>query len=398
MTPTDEGPVIPAVAVPETRVAAGPDATVPETRVAAGPDATVFFQRSPAGPEDAPTGWDADSAAQAPPSRPPSMFQFPDLQPRLSQPDRSAIDDLPSGGKPNRKNITVEAFSGSVPVGKFDSGVRRWWRQFQDQLTDSQVLDGHRWSDLQCRSLFAASLRGDAADWYSVLRAQRRDLTLSLAGQLLIDKYKSKIPEQELLRRIMLEPKQRDETYQAYAQRLLNMAESLPGGLSVAANARQALHTFIKRAYYRYTDELKSFVERLPADLAPEQQLQKLVDHLSYMADSDGRLPSPDLRSSRQAINGKRAASNPARVSQTDGHAMSAVVEHKRKKPRTSQPSDPGSLPVNPSSTQGQRTPRCFKCKQDGHVARDCPQRQGRNLTTSKLQGSAAAALQEDSA
>lgn len=86
----------------------------------------------------------------------------------------------------------------------------------------------------------------------------------------------------------MLEPKLRQETYQAYAQRLLNMADSLPGGLLVEANARHAMHTFVKRAYFRYSDELKSFLSRLPPTLPTVQKLQALVDHLAYMAESDG--------------------------------------------------------------------------------------------------------------
>ncbi|EGZ11651.1 hypothetical protein PHYSODRAFT_517965, partial [Phytophthora sojae] len=107
-------------------------------------------------------------------------------------------------------------------------------------------LDGHRWSDVRCRSIFAASLTGNAVDRYSELRMMHSDLTLLRAGSRLIEKYKSKLPEQELMSRIMLEPKRRHEPCQEYAQRLLNMADSLPGGLAVEANARQAIHSFIK--------------------------------------------------------------------------------------------------------------------------------------------------------
>ncbi|EGZ10571.1 hypothetical protein PHYSODRAFT_304408 [Phytophthora sojae] len=182
-----------------------------------------------------------------PAARAPVMFgiaDHPDSVRETVVPSCADIGDLPVGGKPNRKSITVEAFSGFVPVGAFDSGVRCWWRKFVNQLTDAQILDGHRWADVQGRSIFAASLWGDAADWFS-----------ELAGELLVEKNKSKLPEHELLNRLMMEQKARGETYQAYAQRLLNMADSLPSGLSTEANARYAMHTFIKRAYYKYSDE-----------------------------------------------------------------------------------------------------------------------------------------------
>ncbi|EGZ29094.1 hypothetical protein PHYSODRAFT_379991, partial [Phytophthora sojae] len=151
-------------------------------------------------------------------------------------------------------------------------------------------LDSHRWTDVQCRSIFASSLCGDAADWFSEVRAFQPGLTLELSGEILVEKYKPKLPEHELLNWLMMEQKARGETYQVYAQRLLNMADSLPGGLSTEANARYAMHTFIKRAYYKYSDELKSFVERLPPTTSAVTKLQRLVDHLAYMAECDGQL------------------------------------------------------------------------------------------------------------
>ncbi|KAG6617133.1 Farnesyl diphosphate synthase [Phytophthora cinnamomi] len=73
------------------------------------------------------------------------------------------VGRLRTGGKPSRKSITLEEFSGLIRPGAFDAGVRRWWRKFQDQLADAQILDGHRWNDPQRRSIFAASLSGNAA-------------------------------------------------------------------------------------------------------------------------------------------------------------------------------------------------------------------------------------------
>lgn len=119
-----------------------------------------------------------------PASIPAQVFQFPDLPtPSPSMPVPSPdVDLLPPGGKPSRKNLTIELFSGAVPIGGFDSGVRRWWSKFLDQLSDAQIIDGHKWSDVQCRSLFAGSLTGDAAVWYSTTRAVYPQLSLANAG------------------------------------------------------------------------------------------------------------------------------------------------------------------------------------------------------------------------
>jgi hypothetical protein len=257
-----------------------------------------------------------------------------------------------------------------------------------DQLVDAQIVDGHRWGDIQCRSIFASSLRGDAADWYSEARMNHTDLSLEKAGAMLVAKFKSKLPEQELMSRIMAEPKRRQESYQEYAQRLLNMADSLPGGLAVEANARQAVHTFIKRAYYKYTDELKSYVERIGSRVPVASKLQLLVDHLAYMADSDGRLQQKLPRDPEQSSRFKRVKIEGAPSISTTGRAMAAIVEHKRKKPHATQKQPQEAGPNT----------RCFNCKQLGHFARNCPDKTGRDLTSVRLQGSAAAALEEDSA
>jgi hypothetical protein len=66
------------------------------------------------------------------------------------------------------------------------------------------------------------------------------------------------------------------ETYQAFAQQLLVLADSLPDGVSVEANARQAVHPFMKHAYYKYSVELKSYYMTLPSDLPAARKLQKL--------------------------------------------------------------------------------------------------------------------------
>lgn len=128
-------------------------------------------------------------------------------------------------------------------------------------------------------------------DWYSEVRATVPNLTLDIAGIMLVDRFNPKLSEQELLRRITGEPKIPQETYQQYFQRLLNIADLLPGGVAIEANARCVMHTFIRLACYKYADELKSFLGRLLPEISTAFNLQHLVDHLAYMAESDVQLP-----------------------------------------------------------------------------------------------------------
>eukprot|EP00644_Phytophthora_capsici_P013316 jgi/Phyca11/14078/fgenesh1_pg.PHYCAscaffold_5_\ len=67
------------------------------------------------------------------------------------------------------RNVKSETFSGVVPLGAYDSGVRDWWEQFADQVEDAQFLselsqsDG-RLDDYKRRKLTDGSHapRGDA--------------------------------------------------------------------------------------------------------------------------------------------------------------------------------------------------------------------------------------------
>ncbi|KAE9098596.1 hypothetical protein PF010_g15502 [Phytophthora fragariae] len=195
----------------------------------------------------------------------------------------------------------------------------------------------------------------------------------------------------------MAEPKLRAETYQEYAQRLLNMADSLPGGLSAEANARHAMHTFIKRAYFKYADELKSFVERLPASSSAGARLHRLVDHLAYMADSDGRLPPKGLNNSklRDSTSFKRVKHEEGQQATKQAQATTQIVEHKHKAAHHAQSRRTSKSRRYEQPGDGRDIVRCFNCRQSGHIARNCPERGG---AAKRPQGSAAAALKEDSA
>ena len=115
-------------------------------------------------------------------------------------------------------------------------------------------------------------------------------------GKLLIEQYRTKVPEQALREILMTERKLREETYQDYAQRLLEIASGLPDGLHNDVNVRPAMQTFISRAYPKYTDELRSYELRLPISLPAKHKLPLLIQHLSTMACSDGNLPQRTYR------------------------------------------------------------------------------------------------------
>ncbi|KAF4047373.1 hypothetical protein GN244_ATG00164 [Phytophthora infestans] len=70
------------------------------------------------------------------------------------------------------RNVKSETFSGAVPPGAYDSGVRDWWEQLADQVEDAQISAGQDGQRMPRRQCFLSFLR--------IQRAARFKLTVSL--------------------------------------------------------------------------------------------------------------------------------------------------------------------------------------------------------------------------
>ncbi|KAG7400356.1 hypothetical protein PHYBOEH_006113 [Phytophthora boehmeriae] len=52
-----------------------------------------------------------------------------------------------TGEKVDLKNVKISPFDGSVKQGEFDSYVKDWWEELQDQVDDAQILANQIWTD-----------------------------------------------------------------------------------------------------------------------------------------------------------------------------------------------------------------------------------------------------------
>ncbi|KAE9064853.1 hypothetical protein PF007_g29047, partial [Phytophthora fragariae] len=197
---------------------------------------------------------------------------------------------LPAGGKPSCKNITIASFTGRVEPGVLDSGGRKWWRQFNDQLIDAQVFDGHRWTDLQQRSVLSASLSDLAADWFIRLKQDSPSVSVQEAGKLLILQFSSPLGENVLRKTLTEAKKRRVETYMEYAGRLLDIADSLPGGSSLETNSRQAVYAFVEHAHPAYEKDLDRLVrKKISKGILARAVLDTAVAALVALTKSNGQ-------------------------------------------------------------------------------------------------------------
>ncbi|KAE8968905.1 hypothetical protein PF005_g29566 [Phytophthora fragariae] len=118
---------------------------------------------------------------------------------------RPAVRNLSRSGKADRKNMTIEQFSGTTPVKAFDSCVRGWWGEFSKQLLQAQVMSNCRWSKLQCKGVFESSLTGDAREWFNSFRTYHPSVSLAECGHALIEEFKNPLSEQEIMRLLITE-------------------------------------------------------------------------------------------------------------------------------------------------------------------------------------------------
>ncbi|KAI9982359.1 hypothetical protein PInf_008291 [Phytophthora infestans] len=112
------------------------------------------------------------------------------------------------------RNVKSETFSGAVPPGAYDSGVRDWWEQLADQE----------------------------------------------AGNALVAKFRPNLTDQEITARIYSEGKRASETYQEYADRLVQMADGVTGGVTQSSNAHHALGTFLRLAWPQRKDIVQAHI------------------------------------------------------------------------------------------------------------------------------------------
>jgi hypothetical protein len=269
---------------------------------------------------------------------------------------------LPFGGKPNRKNITVPAFSGRVSGDDFDAGARRWWNEFTDQVEGAQHLEGRQWTEDQKLTILQSSLTGDAANWFREYKGRQDITSLEQAGKQLVKRFRSQLREQDIRAAIAVAGKRRSETYSEYADRLLSMVDALPGGTAIDMNVRAALSTFVDRAYPKFGQSL--FEKSISIRGRAADKLRRLVVHLTSIARSDGKLDQ------KSAFDPKRVKLNNGQASSSDGRAMVAMVERKHKPVSTSKkPGQPSKYGPPTDSANMQ----CYNCRDWGHRAVECP-------------------------
>ncbi|GMF31351.1 unnamed protein product [Phytophthora fragariaefolia] len=107
-------------------------------------------------------------------------------------------------------------------------------------------------------------------------------------GNALVAKFRPNLTDQEITARIYSEGKRATETYQEYADRLLQMAGGLTGGVANTANVQHALGTFLRLAWPQRKDIVQTHVRGKRGN--PSGVLNDAVLFLCELSQSDGRL------------------------------------------------------------------------------------------------------------
>ncbi|KAE8959197.1 hypothetical protein PR001_g30805, partial [Phytophthora rubi] len=276
-----------------------------------------------------------------------------------------SVQQLPQGVHPNPKHFTVRQFDGRVLPGAFDAGVIPWCKQFRSQLIGAQLRDGHRWSDaVQC-SILLTCLSDEAADVVNELWQATPGLTVDQGLASLTEKYSTKIGEAAIRDRIRQATRRTDESYESYAQRLLTMADALPGSRYVETNAIAALEAFISTASPAEVKQLKFFAATAAQNKAPALlTLSNAVNFLTLFDKSDGvKAPAPAA---------KRAKNNRGAATSAPAPVMAVVADRKRK--RTMRGLTADGVYIQPKNVTADT--KCRACGQLGHISWDpkCPQ------------------------
>ncbi|KAE8876584.1 hypothetical protein PF005_g14084 [Phytophthora fragariae] len=343
--------------------------------------------RADAGGDDGGTGGAGYAAHDAIPGRAPVDLAVPTGQPHAIVDHReSAVQQLPQGGHPNPKHFTVRQFDGRVLPGAFDAGVIPWCKQFRSQLIGAQLRDGHRWSDaVQC-SILLTCLSDEATDVFNELWQATPGLTVDQGLASLTEKYSTKIGEAAIRDRIRQATRRTDESYESYAQRLLTMADALPGSRYVETNAIAALEAFISTASPAEVKQLKFFAATAAQNKAPALlTLSNAVNFLTLFDKSDG------VKALAPAA--KRAKNNRGAATSAPAPVMAVVADRKRKRTMRGMTAD--GVYIQPKNVTADT--KCRACGQLGHISWDpkCPQFLAQNTPFKAAVGQA---VEEDSA
>ncbi|KAE9356661.1 hypothetical protein PF008_g3515 [Phytophthora fragariae] len=177
------------------------------------------------------------------------------------------LQQLPLGGRPNRKHITVQPFSGRAVPGALDTGFR---------------------------SFLSGPLCDLAADWFIHFKRENPTTTLEAAGHCLAAQFRSPLRESALRRALMEMRKRRAETYSEYASRLMDAADSLPGGVEDETNCRQAVYAFVEHAHPKFELDLDRIArKKLAKAWKARAVLYHIVTELVALAKSNSQSEAP---------------------------------------------------------------------------------------------------------
>ncbi|KAJ0398347.1 hypothetical protein ATCC90586_006770 [Pythium insidiosum] len=321
-------------------------------------------ERTAARPDDGNDGSGPDSEDDEPDGEPDGDGEVDHRQITLSR--------LPLGGKPNPKSLTLRQFTGRVKPGDFDSGVGQWCLELDSQLLGAQMRDGHRWTEPAKLSIMQNLLAEEPAVWFYRLWAATENLTVKIACKKLREKYATKIGEDAIRDLIRSATRKPSESYEAYGQRLENMANALPGGIDAETNAAAALAAFVRMACPTHQAQLnvewtQAQRRRIPARAA----LREMIDFISLLDRSNGIAVKPKASKApaRKKAKGKEGKA------EAKGLAAAVVTERKRKptKQTVRFKLEPGAEYTDPEWVT--ETTKCHGCHGTGHLARNpaCP-------------------------
>lgn len=206
------------------------------------------------------------------------------------------------------KLIQVPVFDGTTPDDAIDAGTRLWVKRLNKQMTRAQAINDQTWSDEKKIAILGQFLAGMASDWYDDFTDRNPGLDFRECCKELVNEFKPTLTDPEISKRIQEEHKRPSETYREYASRLTGMANAMEGGVDELQNGRIVLDTFLKSAWPRYTELLRSKISMRTT--TPTTQLSKAMMELTELAGSDGKMTE---NKRRHQNDGKRPAKRPTR-------------------------------------------------------------------------------------